>query len=111
MKILHALVGYLAVTALPFYPFSFAYPLATIDYDGYMNTTQNHVDGALTTKQVLGSVETCQTITTQNHSDIIEGRQYEVPIPVVVVILALVTAVSAIVTWITEDNPVRSNDV
>ena len=34
MKILHALVGYLAVTTLPFHPFAFASPLAaSIDYD------------------------------------------------------------------------------
>jgi hypothetical protein len=76
MIILRALVGYLAVTALPF---AFASPLAAIHYDGYVDTTQNHIDIALM-KRVLNSiVETCQTVTyhsgpgyvdtTQNHND------------------------------------------
>ena len=120
MKVLHALVGYLAVTTLPFYPFAFAHPLAaSIDYDGYVNTTQNHIDGALM-KHVLGSVvETCQTITTQNHrdnalmkrmpDDIIEARQ--IPIPAVVAIISIVGTLAISITWIANDDPVRGNDV
>ena len=102
MKILHALVGYLAVTALPF---ALAYPLAAIDYDGYVNTAQNHIDGALM-KLVLGTIaETCQTVTTQNHSDsvlmqrapddiIVEARQgFQVdPALPVVLFLAFIVA-------------------
>ena len=120
MKILHALVGYLAVTTLPFYPFAFAHPLvAGIDYDGYVDTTQNHIDGALM-KHVLGSiVETCQTINAQNYSDgalmkrapqagdiqIIDARQLGVPEVVGIISLVLVIAIS--VTWIGHDDPVR----
>ena len=51
----------LAVTTLPTtHPFAFASPLAGIDSnDGYVDTTQNPIDGALL-KHVLGSiVETC----------------------------------------------------
>ena len=119
MKILHALVGYLAATALPFHPSAFASPLAAIDYDGYVDTTQNHIDGALM-KHVLGSIiETCQTVTTQVHGDsaltkrvpgdIIEARQLQIPI--VFVILSVITAVSVSLIWIGDDNPVRGNDV
>ena len=121
MMILHALVSYLAVTALSFYPFAFAHPLTAsidIDYDGYVNTTQNHIDGALM-KHVLGSiVETCQTITTQNHSDsalmkrvpgdIIKARQVQVPIPAVVAIIALVGVVIIVITVIADDYPVSN---
>ena len=66
MKILHTLVGYLAVIALPLHLFAFASPLAAIDYDGYVDTTQNHIDSDGTLmKHVLGTiVETCQTVTT-----------------------------------------------
>ena len=119
MKILYALVDYLAITALPFSPFAFASPLAAIDYDGYVNTTQNHIDGNLV-KHVLGSiVEICQTVTTQNHSDNalvkrvpgddINARQ--LPIPVVVAIISFVAAVGLSVFWISGDDPVRGNDV
>jgi hypothetical protein len=57
------LVGYLAVIALPLNPFAFASPLAAIYFDGYVtvDTTQNHIDGALM-ERVLGIVETCQTV-------------------------------------------------
>ena len=122
MKILHALVGYLTLTALPFHPFAFASPLAAIDYDGYVNTTQNHIDDALM-KQVLGTIaETCQTVTTQNHednalikrvpSDIIEARQtLGVGIPVVGTITLIVIGIIATVVWIETDEPVRGNDV
>ena len=129
MKILHALVGYLAVTTLPFHPFVFAFPLASIDYDsdGYvnLNTLQNHIDGALV-KHVLGSIEeTCKTVTTQNHSDtsgimnpvpasgdIIEARQ-DVPIageavmPPIFIISGILLAVAISLEWIAYDNPVR----
>ena len=123
MKILHALVGYLAVTALPFHPFAFASPLAAIDYDGYVNTTQNHIDGALM-KHVLGNiVETCQTVTgTQNDKDsalikhvpgdIIEARQVGVIVGVsLVLVVEIVVDVVVILGWISDNNQVRGNDV
>ena len=120
MKILHALVGYLAIAVLPFHlgPIVFAYPLGTIDYyDGYVNTTQNQIDGALM-KHVLGSiVETCQTVTTEHHSDsalmkrvpgdIIEARQLQVAIPVVGIITAIVVGIIFTLVWIETDDPVR----
>ena len=117
MKILHALLGYLAVTALPFH--AFAYPLAAIDYDGYVNTTQKHIDGALM-KHVLGNiVETCQTVTAQNHGDsalmkrvtgdIIETRQLLIPEDLI--IITLVATILIAVFWIDSDDPVRGNDV
>ena len=119
MKILHALVGYLAVTALHFHLFALAYPMASIDYDGYVNTTQNHIDGALM-KHILGNiVEICQTnTTTQNHSDgalmkrvpgdIIEARQLSPP--AVVIIISVVGIIALSVVWIARDDPVRGND-
>ena len=120
MMILHALIGYLTVTALPFTPFAFASPLAAIEFDGWVNTTQNYVDGALM-KHVLGNiVGTCQTVTTQNHKDsalvkrlpgdIIEARQAEYAIPVVVVIEIMVD-VTVIFATIADSNKVRGNDV
>ena len=132
MKMLHALVGYLAVTTLPFHPFAFAFPLASIDYDsadGFVNlnsTLQNHIDGALL-KHVLVSIEeTCKTVTTQNHSDtsglmnpvpasgdiIVEARQ-DVPIageavmPPIFIISGILLAVAISLEWIAYDNPVR----
>ena len=120
MKILHALAYHLAVTTLPFCPFAFAHPLAAgIDYDGYVNTTQNHIDGVLM-KHVLGSivtVETCQTVTTHSDStllnrvpgDIIEARQFEIPVGVA--IIALVGAITLSLGWMANDDPVRGNDV
>ena len=121
MKILHALVGYLAVTALPFHPFAFASPLAAIDYDGYVDATQNHIDGALT-KHVLGTiVEKCQTVqgATQNHKDnalmkrvpgdIIEARQWE--IPVATLISVIVAGIFVSLVFIEEDPQVRGNNV
>ena len=122
MKILHALVGYLTVTgpSLPFHPLAFASPLAAIDYDGYVNTTQNHIDDALM-KHVLGTiVETCQTITTQNHKDhsalmkrapgdIIEARQWETP--AVIAVAVLIADVFLGIIWIEEDDAVRGNAV
>ena len=125
MKILHALVGYLVVTALPF--LAFASPLATIDYDGYVDTnTQNHIDSALM-KQVLDTiVETCQTVTTQNHKDsalmkrvpgphgpgdIIEARQVPVAIPVTGFILFILADVVFTIVWIANDDPVSGNSV
>ena len=124
MKILHALVGYLAVTALPFHqgPFAFAHwhALAAIDYyDGYVNTTQNTIDGALI-KHVLDSiVETCQTVTTQDHSDstlmkrvpgdILEARQAILVVPVVGFIFFIVADVIFSIVWIALDDRVRSD--
>ena len=114
MKILHALVGYLAITALPFLAFSS--PLAATDYDGYVDTAQY---GALM-EQVLGTIaETCQTITTQSHKDsalmkrvpasgdIIETRQLPVAVPVVGFILFVVADVVLTIVWIASDDPVR----
>ena len=122
MKILHALVGYLAVTALPF--LAFASPLATIDYDGYVNTTQSHIDGALLEQALDTIAKTCQTITTQNLKDsgaltkrvpddidIIEPRQVPVAVPVTGLILFLIADVVFAVVWISFDEPVRGNDV
>ena len=112
MNILHALVGYLAVTILPFHqgPFAFAHSLAAIDYyDGYVNTTQNPIDGALM-KHVLESiVETCKIATTQNYSDIIEARQ--AAIPASGSILLDVADVIVAIVWIANDDKVRGNDV
>ena len=128
MKILHALVGYLAVTALHLHLFAFASPLEAIYYDGYVDTstTQNYIDGALM-KHVLGSIlETCQTVTTvtQNHSDsaaisafmkrvpgdIVEARQVPtVPVPVITVIYVIVSAMVISFIWISYDDPVRGN--
>ena len=109
MKVLHALVGYLAVTALPFHPFAFA------SHDGYVNTTQNHIDGALM-KQVLGGIiETCQTITIQNHEDnalmkrvhgdIIEARQGEIIVPIAFIVTVIVTGIILKLLWY-DENPV-----
>ena len=116
MKILHTLVGYLAVTALPLQVLAFASPLA-IDYDGYVDTKQNHIDGALM-KQVLGTiVETCQTVNTENHKDsalmkrvpgdIIGSRQLPVAVPVVALILLILADVIFSIVWIADDDPVR----
>lgn len=118
MRMLHALVGYLAITALPFLAFSS--PLTAIDYDGYVDTAQYHTDGALM-KQVLGTiVETCQIVTTQSHNDsalmkrvlppsgdIIEARQATVVVPVVGFILFIVADVIFTIVWIANDDPVR----
>ena len=123
MKMLHALVGYLTVTALPFYSFAFAAsPLASINYDGYANKT--HIDGALI-KQVLDSiVEACQTLTTPKHDDSTIMKRHDVsgdmmearqelppPMPTPVLIGLLVAAVVVGIIWIVEDDPVRGNDV
>ena len=121
MKMRHALLGYLAVTALPFYPFKFAIapasPLASINYDGYANET--HIDDALI-KQVI--VETCETVTKQKRSDsaiinhvsgdIIEARQEGPPsVPTPLIIGLMITTVAIGISWNLEDNPVRGNDV
>ena len=119
MKIRHALLGYLAVAALPFHVF--AYPLAAIDYDGYVNTTQNLIDAALM-KDVLGNiVKACQTVTIKNHGDsalmnlsasgdIIEARQVLI-VPEVFIIFAIVTDITLSILWVEHDDPVRGNDV
>ena len=119
MKILHALVCYLAVIALPFYPFAFASPFA-IYYDGYVNTTQNNIDSALM-EHFLGTiVETCQTVTTQNHGDndlmkrvsgdIIETRQAVVPLTAVAIV-DIIMLVTISILWVKGDNPVRCNSL
>ena len=121
MKMLYALLGYLAVITLHFYPIAFAHPLAaSIDYDGYVNTsTQNHIDGALM-KHVLGSiVETCQTITLQNHrdsilmkrvpGDFIEPRQDEIIEDAIILDIFAIIYIS--IVWIGEDDPVRANQM
>ena len=122
MKMLQALVGYLAITALHFYPFVFAASsLASINRDGYANKT--HIDDALI-KQVLDNiVETCpgQTVTTQKRGDsavreivsgdIIESRQEGIPPPPPPLIIAtLLVAVIIGIAWILDDNYVRDND-
>ena len=121
MKILHALVGYLAVTALPFQVLAFASQLAATDYDGYVNITQNHIDGALM-KQALETIaETCQTVTSQNHKDsafmrrvpgdIIDPRQVTDLIPIAGIILIVLADVVFNIVWIATDDKVRGNDV
>ena len=129
MKILHALVCYLA-----FHPFAFASPLAAqaIDYDGYVNTTQNLIDSALMKHVLSGIIEACQTSayhgdyvnTTQNHrrddsdsalikripGDIVEARWAELAPPVLVVI-GIVILVALSIVWVEGDDPVRGNDV
>ena len=136
MKIFHALVGYLAVTALPpFHPFAFAAPplaLAGIQvyYDGYVDiSTQNHIIDDALMKPVLGNI--LETVTTshtdslsgsvnatQNHNDSaaltnIEARQLPatILIPLIGVIISTVTLVFASIVWIAQDDPVRTNDV
>ena len=102
MKILNALVGYLAVTALPFQCFHpVASPLAAIDYyEGYVDTTQNH-SGSAVLKYESG--------------DIKEARQLmEVPvqlIPDAAAVIAIVVGIFFTIYWIREDDPVRGNDV
>ena len=133
MKILHALVGYLAITALPFHPFAFASPLAAIDYDGYVNTstTQNLIDSA-SMKHFLDSiVGACHTVayhgdyvnTTQNHRDSDSALMKRVPqagdislilpllVPGALAVAALVVVAALGVVWVAEDNPVRGNDM
>ena len=129
MKMLHVLVGYLTVIALP-YPFAFAsrVPLAMhydSDWDGYVNstTTQNTIDGALM-EHILGTIkETCQTVTIthrKSHGDsalmkrvpgdiqVIEARQ-EGYVPDVEAITVVIAAVLIAMYWIGSDNPVRFN--
>ena len=81
MKILHALLSYLAVTALPFQ--LFAYSLAAIDYDGYVNSTQNHGDRALVKRGI----------------------------PEEVLLVAIIAEILLVIYWIGSDNPVRGSDV
>ena len=121
MKVLHALVSYLAVAALPFYPFAFASPLAAFDYDGYVNTSmQDQIDSALM-KHVLGSVvETCQTVSTQYNTDsalmkrvpgdIVEARQESTEAalaPKVLIVVAIVALIALSIVWVQSDDPVR----
>ena len=127
MKILHALVGYLAVTALPFNSFAFTSPLAAIEYDhndGYVNiSAQNQIDNALM-KHVLGSVvETCQTVSTQYYADsalmrvpgdIVKARQAEEALafaPKILIVFTIVALVSLSIVWIESDDPVRGIDI
>ena len=92
MKILHALVGFLTVTALPFSPFALVLPPAADS----MNVTQKQDDGAL---RVMKHVP----------EDIIESRQLEI-VDVVVIILVIAN-IYADLSWISDDNPVRGNEV
>ena len=110
MKILLALFGYLAVTALPF--LAFASPLAAtnMDYDGYVNSTQNH---ALLEKGLGNIVET----SAQYHKDsalikrvpgeVVEARQVEVVIPVAFTLLTMIADLGLALWWISGDKPVR----
>jgi hypothetical protein len=94
MKILHALVAYLTVTALTFSPFAFAHPLAaSIDHDGFVNTRQNQNDGDLM-KRVPGD------------SDIIEARQ----VLEQALVIEMLLIISLSVNWIKSDKPVRGNE-
>ena len=129
MKMLHVLVGYLTVIALP-YPFAFAsrVPLAMhcdSDWDGYVNstTTQNAIDGALM-EHILGTIkETCQTVIThrKSHCDsalmkrvpgdiqVIEARQVELPVPDLGTITIIFAVALIALYWIGSDDPVRCN--
>jgi hypothetical protein len=94
MKILHALVGYLTVTALPFSLFAFAHPLAaSIDHDGFVNTRQIQNDGDLMKRKP---------------GHIIEARQLVV-VPVVI-IFSIVTLVTTSLDLVHEAKRVRSNE-
>ena len=110
MKMLLALIGYLAVTALRFRPFAFASPLA--DYD----VNKNHfMIGGVTMKHVLDSM--------QKHGDsalmkrasvpghIVEARQEEGLVSPETVIVSLVFVVIDLsIVWIAHDDPVGGND-
>ena len=126
MKILHSLVGYLVVTALPFYPFAFASPLAAFDYDGYVTAEQleNHIEIALMNRFIGNIVETCQTATTRNYGDtavmkrspgdIIDARQVEGAVgyvPEVLFIVNIVAVVTLSILWVKDDDPVRGDDI
>ena len=126
MKILHSLVGYLVVTALPFHPFAFASPLAAFDNDGYVTAAQleNQIDIAVMNHFLNNIVETYQTGTMRNHSDtaiikrapgdIIEERQAEGAanyLPDVLIILSIISTITLSILWIKSDDPVRGDDV
>ena len=96
MTILHALVGYLASTALPFHSFAFASPLAAINYDGYVDITQTDKDSALMERVPR---------------DFIEARQAAMIISVVELVIFIVVGVAFAISWISENDPVRANDV
>jgi hypothetical protein len=90
MKMLHALVAYLAVIT----PFAFAHPLAaSIDHDGFVNTRQNRNDGDLE-KRVPG--------------DIIEARQLVVVDALLVIDLVAIVGVSILL--VEEEDAVRGNE-
>jgi hypothetical protein len=134
MKMLHALVGYLTVTSLPFSPFAFATPLAGIYYDGYVDATQNnnlnsalmnHAIDNLLEAYVFQNLSGCVNAT-QTHSDsaaalmkrvpgeiqVIEARHgqgWEALAPPTVVVAAIVAAVALSIVWIEGDDPVRGN--
>ena len=95
MKILHALVGYLAATTLASHPFAFASPLrlAAIDFDsdGYVKT-QNYKDSALM-KRVSG--------------DIIETRQSEVVIPLAFIVTDIIAGIILKLVLSNDDDDVR----
>ena len=100
MKILHALVGYLAATAFPFpsHLFAFASPLEAIsNYDGYVpvNTTLNS-DGA---------------VMKRGPGDIIETRQAAIIIPAALFVFNLIVAVVASIFWVEHDDPVRGSGI
>ena len=121
--ILHSLVYYLVVTALPFHLFAFASPLTAFDNDGYVTAAQleNHIDIDLMNHFLGNITETCQTGTTRNHSDtavikrapgdIIEGRQVEGAVVDALIVISIVTVVTLSILWIVDDNAVRGNDV
>ena len=126
MKILHALVSYLAFTTLPLqvqvHSFAFASPLAlaarTIDYDdGYVTVDTAAILGNIVEPRHTRRVPT--QIHSHGHSDlmkrvsgdVIDSRQISVPpaVPVVGLILFLVADVVLTIVWIASDDPVRAN--
>ena len=97
MKILlHALLSYLTATALPFTPFALAHPgplPTSIDYNGSVNTSQNHIDGTLMKRAPGDIIEACQD-----------------PLDATLVFI-LIAAIQIDIQWIKEDKPVRGNEV
>jgi hypothetical protein len=96
MKILHALVGYLTVTAQPFSPFAFSHPLAA-GIDGFVNTRQNQNDGGLM-KGVAGDIMT------------IEAREPATVDVLLILFVVGMISVSIIDDSNLKDGPVRGNE-
>ena len=118
MKILHALVGYLTLTALPF---ALASPLAAIDYNGYVDsdTTQSHIDIALMKRALGRVVKTRQTDTAQIHSDnalIMKPASdtteaCQLAIPIATLVIFAVVGILFSIPWIEQRDKVSGNDL